>query len=120
MVASAWLYSVPYQGTPLPLDTNPRISRHSSVPTAATTTAAVGPPSAAAAKIGAVPTLTIAPPGIRTGTAELTATSTVQNATPCQPPIVGPSGTVTRTMQLITTAVATTAAMSTLSLAGNS
>src|SRR4051812_24288827 len=69
MTASAWLYSVPYHGTPETPGTSPRISRHSRVPTAATTIAALGPPNAPAATIGAIVTLTRAPPGIRTGMA---------------------------------------------------
>jgi hypothetical protein len=52
-------------------------------------TAAKGPPNAAAAMMGAVVTLTIAPLGIRTGIEELSKTTAVQNVSPSQPPIAG-------------------------------
>src|SRR5689334_16281112 len=80
MAASAWLYSVPYQGTPFLPGISPASSRNSNVPTNATRTAADGPPRAATATIGAIVTFRIAPPGMVTGTAELSATTAVQKA----------------------------------------
>jgi hypothetical protein len=62
-------------------------SRHSNVPTKATTAAALGPPRAAAASTGAIETLTRVPFGIRTGAAVLRSVTIVQNATPGAPPI---------------------------------
>jgi hypothetical protein len=61
----------------------------------------------------------MAPPGIRTGTAALSATAAVQKSTPSHPPMFGASGIVTRTTPAITSAVSVTAVMSALSFAGN-
>jgi hypothetical protein len=86
------LYNVPYQGTPLRRGNKPLTSRHSSVPKAAAITAADGPPRTAMATIGATTTLSMAPLGMRTGTAELRTTTAIQKATPQLPPMSGAIG----------------------------
>src|SRR6476659_7267099 len=79
----AWLYKEPYHGIPPePCRTRPLTSRHSVTPIRPTTTAAKGPPRAAAAKSGAIVTLTTAPPGILTGEPLLSTVISSQNANP--------------------------------------
>jgi len=91
---TAWLNKVPYHGT------WPRASRESVVPMKPTIAAAVGPPRAIAARIGATLTDATVPRGRRTGSALATSVRTVQNARPrsreSSPPAIVDRGGKTR------------------------